>query len=419
MTYKIGIICAGDREVAPFLPLLTDCTVSEKAMLKFYSGKLEGVEVVTLFSGVCKTNAAIPTQILIDTYGCNVVINAGTCGGMATNVKLFDTIISTESAYWDVVGEILTSFHPWLETIYFKADKTLLDFAQRAVSKLPTGYPTSTLSTPDSPPRIYFGRMITGESFIEDKYRDEINTNFSPLCVDMETAAVAHVCYVNSIPFIAVRTVTDTAEHVGGDAFDKNCEKASQISAGIVAAILKEMSNQMEQTKMNLQLILPTPEHKQAALDYIKEHADNGEDHIHGSSSITKSDSYEAWLRKIASAQTSAPPGFVIADTYFAVVDGRIVGTIQVRHSLTENLLQSGGHIGYGVRPTERRKGYATQMLTLALQRCRELGIEKALITCDEDNTGSAKTIEKCGGLFENTAIDEDGDVLRRYWITL
>ena len=226
----IGIICAGDREVAPFIPLITEYSVSEKAMLKFYSGKIESVPVVALFCGVCKTNAALATQILIDIYGCDAIINAGTAGGMDKDVKLIDTVVSTESAYWDVHEGILTEFHPWMETVYFKADKDLLAIAKKAAAQ-------NNIQA-----NVHFGRIITGESFIEDKYRDELNTKFSPLCVDMETASIAHVCYVNKIPFIAVRTITDTAEHIGIDAaadFEQNCDKASQISADFLAAMLR------------------------------------------------------------------------------------------------------------------------------------------------------------------------------------
>jgi len=227
----IGIICAGDREVAPFIPMINKCSVSEKAMLKFYSGEFEKTPTVALFCGVCKSNAAIATQILIDTYGCEAIINAGTAGGMDRNIKLFDIIVSTEAAYWDVHEGILTEFHPWMESIYFKANEDLIAIAKSVAEK--SGIPK----------KIYFGRIITGESFIEDKYRDELKAKFSPLCVDMETASVAHVCYVNRIPYIAVRTITDTAEHIGVDAasdFEQNCDKASQISADFVAAMLRE-----------------------------------------------------------------------------------------------------------------------------------------------------------------------------------
>lgn len=231
---KIGIICASDSELAPFLLLIRGCTTYEKAMLKFYSGKIEGISIVALFSGVCKTNAAIATQILIDTFGCSAVINAGTAGGMDKEIKLFDTIISNESAYWDVAEGILTDFHPWAETIYFKADKDLMGLAKKAVSKV------------DASEKVYFGRMITGEVFIEDNHRDEINTKYSPLCVDMETASIAHVCYVNKTPYIAVRAITDTAEHIGVNAFELNCDKAAAISASIVVALLKELAETRE-----------------------------------------------------------------------------------------------------------------------------------------------------------------------------
>lgn len=79
---KIGIICASDDELAPFLPVIEDCKITEKAMLKFYEGTICGAEAVALFSGVCKVNAAIASQILIDIFGVNAIINSGVAGGM-------------------------------------------------------------------------------------------------------------------------------------------------------------------------------------------------------------------------------------------------------------------------------------------------------------------------------------------------
>jgi len=229
MTMKIGILCAGDSEVAPFIPMIEECIITEKAMLRFYEGKIEGRDVVTLFTGVCKVNAAIATQILIDTYGCNIIINSGTAGGMDDSLNIFDTVISNEVAYYDVDEEILTEFHPWLDSIYFKADESLLFLAKKSISNINSKY------------NIVFGRMITGETFIEDERRELINSKYAPLSVDMETASVAHVCYVNKIPFIAVRTITDTSSHSGIEEFEKNCDKASQISANLVKCILREL----------------------------------------------------------------------------------------------------------------------------------------------------------------------------------
>lgn len=226
---KVGILCAGDREVAPFIPMISELKITEKAMLKFYAGKIEGVDIVTLFSGVCKVNAAIAAQILIDTYACDIIINAGTAGGMAEKLHIFDTIVSSEVAYHDVAENILTEFHPWLDSIYFQADKKLLALARQVQSNR------------NSPHNVVFGRMVTGEKFIVDEERDYINSKYAPLSVDMETAAVAHVCYVNRIPFIAIRTITDTASHSGSESFEKNCEKAAQISADFVRAMLFEL----------------------------------------------------------------------------------------------------------------------------------------------------------------------------------
>jgi len=228
---RVGIICAGDREVAPFLPIICDCKTTEKAMLKFYEGTISNVEVVVLFSGVCKVNAAIATQILIDTFHVNTIINAGTAGGMNEKLEIFDTVISTEVAYHDVAPNILTEFHPWLETVFFKADQELLRVAKKAVDKLEQNY------------KVFWGRMVTGEAFIADEGREKINEQFEPLTVDMETASIAHVCYVNNIPFISVRSITDTASHSGTGHFEENCEKAAGIAKDITVALLTELCN--------------------------------------------------------------------------------------------------------------------------------------------------------------------------------
>ena len=226
---RVGIICAGDREVAPFLPIISECKTTQKAMLKFYEGKISDVEVVVLFSGVCKVNAAIATQILIDAYHVNAVINAGTAGGMSPKLEAFDTVISTEVAYHDVAPNILTEFHPWLETVFFKADQELLSLAKKAVDKHGQN------------DKVFWGRMVTGEAFIADEGRQRINEQFEPLTVDMETASIAHVCYVNSIPFISIRCITDTATHSGTGYFEENCDKAASIAKDVTVALLMEL----------------------------------------------------------------------------------------------------------------------------------------------------------------------------------
>lgn len=226
---KIGIICAGDEELAPFLPLINECKITKKAMLKFYAGQIDGLEVVALFSGVCKVNAAIASQLLIDVFGVDIIMNSGTAGGMDPDLEIFDTVISTDVCYHDVAPDILTEFHPWMKSVFFAADPKLISLSKSAVDKLmPSG-------------KVVWGRMVTGERFITDAGRERIYDKFAPLTVDMETASIAHVCYVNAIPFISIRCVTDTAKHSGMDNFDENCAKASAIAKDITVALLSEI----------------------------------------------------------------------------------------------------------------------------------------------------------------------------------
>lgn len=225
---KIGILCAGDDELAPFLPQIKEMKMTEKAMLRFYEGKLGEADVVTLYSGVCKVNAAIATQILIDTFGVSAVINAGTAGAIDEKLNLFDVVIATDCCYHDVADDILTDFQPWMKSVFFESAPYLLEKAKLTVKK-------TELSN------VFFGRMVTGEAFITDEGREQIIKNFAPLSVDMETAAVAHVCYVNRIPFLSVRSITDTATHSGIDSFEENSAKASEIAARLTVEIIKEL----------------------------------------------------------------------------------------------------------------------------------------------------------------------------------
>ena len=226
----VGILCAGDDELSPFLDLIEDCQTEERAMLTFHKGKIEGTEVVALFSGVCKVNAAIASQILIDTYRCGIIINSGTAGAVAKELEIFNTIISTALAYHDVDKEILTEFHPWLESEWIKADQKLIALAQYIEHKYKLNY------------KVLFGKMVTGEQFISSSEKHRIIDVFSPLSVDMESASIAHVCYVNNIPFISVRTITDNACAGAEELFELNCLKASAQSADFVKLMLKELS---------------------------------------------------------------------------------------------------------------------------------------------------------------------------------
>lgn len=147
-------------------------------------------------------------------------------------------------------------------------------------------------------------------------------------------------------------------------------------------------------------------------------------DSLDGCSGLENYESAEQWLQHIRDMENpeTCPLHLVTATLYVAVrkTDFGMVGMIDLRHRLNDFLAEYGGHIGYSVRPDERRKGYAKQMLALALSQAKERGINRVLVTCDEDNVASARTIQANGGVFErNTWLEAEKQTVSRYWIGL
>ncbi|WP_339120977.1 GNAT family N-acetyltransferase [Fusobacterium nucleatum] len=143
---------------------------------------------------------------------------------------------------------------------------------------------------------------------------------------------------------------------------------------------------------------------------------------INSSTSLEKFSSVEGWLEelKIKSSEDTVPEGLVPSITYLGVreIDNYVVGMVDIRYCLNEFLTQVGGNIGYDVRKNERNKGYAKQILKLALEKCKDLKMKKVLITCDEDNIASEKVILSAEAKFENIKSFE-GKNKKRFWIDL
>ena len=174
---------------------------------------------------------------------------------------------------------------------------------------------------------------------------------------------------------------------------------------------------------MGLKLIKLTKEYEQELIEMIDEwRTDQELNHTDRSpGAIFKNDprDFDYYLENL---EIKAPTGKRVPDSVFFLLDedrNRLLGAVNIRHYLNDSLLESGGHIGDGIRPTERRKGYATEMIRLALEECRKLGIDRVLMTCDKSNIGSARSIIRNGGVLENEFINEDGELEQRYWITL
>ncbi|WP_216402659.1 GNAT family N-acetyltransferase [Arcanobacterium phocae] len=129
-------------------------------------------------------------------------------------------------------------------------------------------------------------------------------------------------------------------------------------------------------------------------------------------------ETWSHYLARIADerAGVNLPQGRVPATFFGAFVEETLVGRVSIRHALNDYLLQYGGHIGYGVRPEYRRRGYATEILRQAVRYANSLGIDPVLVTCAQTNIGSRKTIESCGGVLGN-AVSQSGIITRRYWI--
>ena len=172
-----------------------------------------------------------------------------------------------------------------------------------------------------------------------------------------------------------------------------------------------------------LSLVEPSEAFLDQVAAYRQEFLDvNGS--LDGSGALKNYDDPKAWLAaaRAYANKSTVPEGYVQATQwlYMRESDGALLGMLQVRHELNEYLAKYGGHIGYSVRPKERRRGYATRMLHDALPYCKALGLNKVLITCLQDNEGSRRTILANGGVYESTVTQpSDGEKYERYWIAL
>lgn len=168
-----------------------------------------------------------------------------------------------------------------------------------------------------------------------------------------------------------------------------------------------------------MKLVKPTHQNRDQVMAYRTTFLNLGE-HPYGGTSLQNFEDYNRWLNQVVDQEKgdNLPDERVPATQFVSIVNGKLVGLINIRHRLSPELLIESGHIGYSIHPDERRKGYATEQLRLGLVEAKKLGLKKVLITCDKANVASAKTIQKNGGILENEVISSDtNEVVQRFWI--
>lgn len=225
----IGIIGAMQVEIDAILEKLTQVQTQEHAGQTYHQGSLNGTNVVVTCSGIGKVNAAVATQNLITHYRPACVINTGIAGNLSADLKIGDVVISTTVAYHDFDPNLMKRYYPYLEQ--FTADEGLVAAAQQAVAQ--SAGANTVCKT---------GLIITGDIFLEDSaLKQQLIQRYGALCVEMESAAIAHTCAKNNLPFVIVRSISDNADDDAQGTYDNFEQQVAHFTANIVANMVSQL----------------------------------------------------------------------------------------------------------------------------------------------------------------------------------
>lgn len=234
MFKKIGIIGAMEEEVAALREKLENVNKLEKASMEFYSGTLHGVEVVVVRSGIGKVNAGICAQILADVFAADAVINTGIAGSLKAEINIGDIVISTDTVQHDMDA---TGFGyepgiiPRMETSYFQADGRLIEAAKAACEE----------AVPEI--QVFTGRVVSGDQFVSDRQaKERISSQFGGMCTEMEGAAIAQAAYLNHIPFVIIRAISDKADDSASMDYPTFERQAIAHSVALVDSFVRRLS---------------------------------------------------------------------------------------------------------------------------------------------------------------------------------
>lgn len=230
---RIGIIGAMDIEVDVLKEQMADVTRVNKASMEFYQGKLNGKDVVVVRSGIGKVNAAVCTQILADVFEVEAVINTGIAGSLRNEINIGDIVVSTDALQHDMdavefgypKGQI-----PGMKVFSFVANAALRETAVRVCQKV----------NPDI--QVFEGRVVSGDQFVASaEVKNKIIKEFAGYCTEMEGAAIAQTAYLNGIPFVVVRAISDKADNsatMDSMTFER---QAAQHCVNLVGEMLREL----------------------------------------------------------------------------------------------------------------------------------------------------------------------------------
>lgn len=228
----IGIIGAMSEEVEILKKEMTVSNKKTKAKMEFFSGNLWGKQVVVVTCGIGKVNAAVCTQILVDDFKVDKIINVGVAGGIGEHIYPGDVVVATDlvqhdidtSAFGDELGQI-----PRMDTFDFKCDTELVETAKAACADV-SGFES------------FVGRIVSGDQFIASVEKIRwLQLEFEALACEMEGGSIAQVCYLNSIPFVVIRSISDNANNGAHMDFEKFTPIAVNNSINILRNMLKRL----------------------------------------------------------------------------------------------------------------------------------------------------------------------------------
>lgn len=226
---KIGIIGAMELEVEQLKSALSNATTTEKAKMTFYEGTLGNTEVVIVRCGIGKVNAALCVQILADLFGVTHIINTGVAGSLNAALDIGDIVVSLDAVHHDMDVSPLgyaPGIIPQMDESFFKADEKLVSLAVSSCQKV----------NPDI--HVKTGRVVSGDQFIAAAdVKNRLIETFHGDCAEMEGASIAHGCYLNSIPFVIIRAISDKAD----DSATMDYPSFERAAAARCAKLVQEM----------------------------------------------------------------------------------------------------------------------------------------------------------------------------------